>query len=342
MSDQIIKYKNYFPAIGKNNIISKKAWIIGNVIIMDNVMIYDSVVIRGDGDKIEIGEGSVIKENSTVHVASDFMGTVIKKNCLIGKNVVIHACILEDNVITGDNCVIMDGAEIGRNCFIKNNSLISPGKKIPAFSLVEGIPGKVVRKFTAIEYIKFKNNFTKNNKDNNSLEINRSSVHTKKNILQKAKGTFIATDLLNTANFFLHENASIWFSVRFYGVRGRGEIDIGSGTNIQDNTVINTKGQKIVIGDRVTIGHNVTILGPIQVEDGAVIGMGATIEEGVKVERNAIVGANSFVKKNTIVTGHTIFAGSPAILFRKVKNAEKKYFDSGQKVYERLATQYNK
>ena len=41
--------------------------------------------------------------------------------------------------------VILDGAKIGKHVVIGAGALVPPGKEIPDYSLVVGVPGKVVR-----------------------------------------------------------------------------------------------------------------------------------------------------------------------------------------------------
>ncbi len=50
--------------------------------------------------------------------------------------------------IIGMGSTILDHAEIGEECIIGANTLISNGKKIPPRSLVVGSPGRVVRELT--------------------------------------------------------------------------------------------------------------------------------------------------------------------------------------------------
>ena len=71
-----------------------------------------------------------------------------------------------------------------------------------------------------------------------------------------------------------------------------GNIEIGEGSNIQDNTIINVKDGSLEIGKFVTVGHNVR-LGACKIDNGCLIGMGCTIEDGAIVEENAFVGATS-------------------------------------------------
>ena len=122
----------------------------------------------------------------------------------------------------------------------------------------------------------------------------------------------------------------------------KGSVYLGSGSNIQDNSIFNTKGKDINIGDRVTIGHNVIIDGKCRIYYNAVIGMGSILEENCIVEKNAFVGANSYVKTNTVVPEGKIFAGNPAKYFRDVTQQEKEFFSLGQKIYEKLTLEYLK
>jgi len=44
---------------------------------------------------------------------------------------------------------VLPGAQIGRNCLIAANALITEGKEIPDNSMVVGAPGKVIRQIDA-------------------------------------------------------------------------------------------------------------------------------------------------------------------------------------------------
>ena len=93
-----IKFLKHFPNIADNVSISSLAKIIGNSDIKKNTKILDNVIIRGDGEKIEIGENCLFEKRSTVHVASDLLGTKIGNNCIIGEYAIIHACLIGNNV----------------------------------------------------------------------------------------------------------------------------------------------------------------------------------------------------------------------------------------------------
>jgi len=342
---KIIKYENYTPKIDKSAKISNTAVIIGNTDIKEKTEIGEKVILRGDGEKISIGKNCNFKKRSTVHVASDFLGSQIGDNCIIEQYSVIHACELESNVLIGENAIIMDGSKIGKNSIVMADSLIPPGKKFDEFSLISGSPAKVIKKIDSKFYRNFCDDYFNNNYKNllatKSFKDHIKNVSIKYKKVPLVKDTvFVAPDSIVNCNLILKKKSSIWFASMLVSSKPKGTVKLGIGSNIQDNSIIDTKGKLVEIGNRVTIGHNVIIKGATKIEDDAVIGMGSIIEEDSHISKNAFVGANSLVLKNTYLPKGQIFAGNPAKFFRKVTDEEKKYFSLGQKIYEKLTKKY--
>ena len=101
-----IKFLKHFPHVADNVSVSSSAKIIGNINISKNTKILENVIIRGDGEKIEIGENCIFGKRCTVHVASDLLGTKIGNNCLVEQYAIIHACLIGNNVKVGENSVL--------------------------------------------------------------------------------------------------------------------------------------------------------------------------------------------------------------------------------------------
>lgn len=347
MTLKIIKYLNYNPSLEANIYSGDNSIIIGNTFVGRDTILEDNVVIRGDGKEVTIGKNCLFKNRSTVHVAAEIQGTEIGDNSLIGEYSVIHACKLGKNIIVGNNSVVMDGSEVGDNTMIENNTLIPPGKKFESFSLIGGSPGKFLKKITEKDYLLYKENICTGKDDvliNNNYNY-RSYLekripfnkYTKKN----TDNTFVAPDAEIYQTIEINKYSSIWFSVYIFSSENNGKLILGEGSNIQDNCIINTLGQVILIEKRVTIGHNVIMLGKSHVKNDAVIGMGSILESDCIIGNNSFIGANSFVKAGTIVPDNTIFAGNPAKFFRKVNEKEKLFFRKGQKIYEKLTCNYS-
>ena len=213
-------------------------------------------------------------------------------------------------------------------------------KKFDNYSLISGSPAKLIKKIDQ-DFINNYNKLKIKARINHSAYIHKSNLNFK-DINLKGKNIFLSSDISCNCKITAYKNSSIWYSVVLYSPNKNGKIDIGEGSNIQDNSIVNTNGEKIKIGKRVTIGHNVIINGKIVIEDDAVIGMGSILEENCFINKGAFIGANSYVKKNTVVPINQIYAGKPAKFFRNVTSKEKNFFSLGQKVYEKLTKEYLK
>lgn len=141
------RYKDFTPQIDDSAFIAEGAKVIGNVKIGANSSIWFNVVLRGDEDRIEIGNRCSIQENTVCHLFEGYP-LIVEDEVTVGHHAIIHGCTIKKGVIIGMGATILDGAIIGKNSIIGANTLIPSGKEIPANSLVVGNPGKVVRQLT--------------------------------------------------------------------------------------------------------------------------------------------------------------------------------------------------
>jgi carbonic anhydrase/acetyltransferase-like protein (isoleucine patch superfamily) len=161
------------PADG-NYFIADTATVIGKVRLKNSASVWFGAVLRGDNEWIEVGEGSNVQDNSTCHTDRGFP-LVIRKNCTVGHNVILHGCTLEDGTLIGMGSIVMNGAIIRSGSIVGAGSVITEGKEFPENSLIIGSPARVVRtlspeqvtamgsaaKFYAINGPRFKNGLKK-------------------------------------------------------------------------------------------------------------------------------------------------------------------------------------
>jgi carbonic anhydrase/acetyltransferase-like protein (isoleucine patch superfamily) len=145
------------PRIGEGSWIAHNATIIGDIRIGRDVSVWYNVVIRGDNEPIEIGDGTNIQDGSILH--NDIgVPLTIGANVTVGHMVMLHGCTIGDGCLIGINAVVLNNAVIGENCLIGANALIPEGKIIPDRSLVVGSPGRVLRALTDEEIMHLRNN----------------------------------------------------------------------------------------------------------------------------------------------------------------------------------------
>ncbi|KAK7252922.1 hypothetical protein RIF29_37220 [Crotalaria pallida] len=155
------------------------------------------------------------------------------------------------------------------------------------------------------------------------------------------KDAFVAPSASIIGDVHVSQGSSIW-----YGCVLRGDansISIGSGTNIQDNSLVhvaksNLSGKVLptIIGDNVTVGHSAVLQG-CTVEDEAFIGMGATLLDGVYVEKHSMVAAGALVRQNTRIPYGEVWGGNPARFLRKLTENEMAFFSQSALNYSNLA-----
>ncbi len=135
------------PEISSDSWVAPNAIIIGKVKLEKNSSIWFNAVLRGDIEKIVIGENSNIQDGSVLHTDPGCPLTV-GKGVTVGHMVMLHGCEISDDTLIGIGSTILNKAKIGKNCIIGANTLVTENKTIPDNSLVLGSPGKVIRKVT--------------------------------------------------------------------------------------------------------------------------------------------------------------------------------------------------
>ena len=153
----IYKLEEKKPEIKGEVFIAENASVIGDVELFDGTNIWFGAVLRGDLEKIIIGRNSNIQDNATAH--TDFgIPCIIGENVTVGHNVILHSCTVGDNTIVGMGSTVLNGAEIGKNCMIGANSLVTYTLPPEDGVLILGSPAKIVRKLTEEEIGHLKKN----------------------------------------------------------------------------------------------------------------------------------------------------------------------------------------
>lgn len=127
--------------------VADNATIVGDVMLGENVSVWFSAVIRGDRDRIVIGDRSNVQDNAVIH-GSPGHPALIGSGVSIGHGAILHGCSVSDDVLIGMGAIVMNGAVIGSGSIIGAGAVVTEGKVIPPHSLVLGVPGKVVAETT--------------------------------------------------------------------------------------------------------------------------------------------------------------------------------------------------
>lgn len=139
------------PQIHSSAFTVESADIIGDVIIGEESSVWYNVTIRGDVNKIRVGNRSNVQDNVCIHVMNQTGPTYIGDEVTIGHGAVVHGCTINDRVLIGINATILDKAVIESDVIVAAGTLVPPNKTLESGYLYMGSPAKAARKLSEEE-----------------------------------------------------------------------------------------------------------------------------------------------------------------------------------------------
>ncbi len=149
---------------------------------------------------------------------------------------------------------------------------------------------------------------------------------------------FVAPTATVTGDVTLGEETGIWFGAVLRGDKDR--IEIGAGSNIQDNAVVHTsRGYPARIGREVSVGHG-AILHGCTIGDRVLVGMGAIVMNGSVVGEDTIIAAGAVVTEGTAIPPGSVVMGVPAKVVKEITPGQKENIRKNAESYIELAKSY--
>ncbi len=147
--------------------------------------------------------------------------------------------------------------------------------------------------------------------------------------------TYIAPNATIVGDVTLAENVNIWYGAVLRG--DEGAIQIGEGTNIQDNCVFH---ERVTVGEYCTIGHGAIVHG-CSIGKACIIGMGSIILNGAVLEEGCLVGAGAVVTGKTHAPAGSVLLGNPARIVKSLtpeqyaqhRHGAEKYIEHAKKAF---------
>ena len=158
----IRSHNHLHPKIAPGVFVDSTAVVIGDVEIGEDSSVWPLTVIRGDINKIRIGQRSNVQDGSVLHVTHagpynpDGFPLIIGNEVTIGHKVMLHGCTIGNRILIGMGAVVMDGATVEDEVVIAAGSLVPPGKTLKSGHMYMGRPARQVRPLTDKEKDYFK------------------------------------------------------------------------------------------------------------------------------------------------------------------------------------------
>lgn len=133
------------PIIPKDCFVAENATIIGDVSFGANCSVWFNAVIRGDVNKIRIGNKVNIQDGAVIHCTYQKHPTIIGNNVSIGHNAIVHGCVIKDNVLIGMGAIVMDNCIVESNAIIAAGAVVTQNTVVPSGTIFAGVPAKKVK-----------------------------------------------------------------------------------------------------------------------------------------------------------------------------------------------------
>lgn len=143
-------YDGKTPTRGAQVFIADNAQIIGDVHLSDGASVWFSAVLRGDIERIVVGEDSNVQDGAVVHTDEGYPSR-IGDRVTIGHAAIIHGAVIEDDALIGMGATLLSGSKIGAGAVVAAGALVPEGATIPPKVLAMGVPARVVRPLTEEE-----------------------------------------------------------------------------------------------------------------------------------------------------------------------------------------------
>jgi len=147
IQERLAQFLGKTPDVSGAIFVAPNATVIGDVTLGRQSSVFYGAVLRGDINRIVVGEGSNLQDNVVVHLSDD-AGVRIGDHVTVGHAAIIHACTIDDGCLIGMGATILDHAHIGADSLVGANALVPQGFSCPPGSLVFGSPARVVRALT--------------------------------------------------------------------------------------------------------------------------------------------------------------------------------------------------
>ncbi len=152
-------FEHHSPDIHPSVYIDDSAVVIGQVSIGEASSVWPLTVIRGDIQRIRIGQRTNIQDGSVLHVThgSEFSldpegyPLTIGDDVTIGHKAVLHACTIKNRCLIGMGAIVLDGAIVDSEVIVGAGSTVPPEKVLESGYLWLGSPVKRVRELSEKE-----------------------------------------------------------------------------------------------------------------------------------------------------------------------------------------------
>jgi carbonic anhydrase/acetyltransferase-like protein (isoleucine patch superfamily) len=138
----ILAFEDKVPQVAPDAFVAPTAVLIGDVVVEEGASVWFGVVLRGDFNRIVVGAGTSVQDNTVVHTNED-LPTIIGSNVTVGHLSLLEGCEIGDGALIGMGSIVLNRARVGRRAMLAAGSVVREGGEIPPEVLAAGVPAQV-------------------------------------------------------------------------------------------------------------------------------------------------------------------------------------------------------
>ncbi len=133
------------PTIGEGTFVAETAAVIGDVVLGEGCSVWYSAVLRGDVNKIRVGNRVSIQDGCCLHTSGGDAYIEIGDDVTVGHNATLHGCKIHDRVLIGMGATVLDNAVVSSGSVVAAGALVLGKTVIPPGELWGGVPAKFIK-----------------------------------------------------------------------------------------------------------------------------------------------------------------------------------------------------
>jgi carbonic anhydrase/acetyltransferase-like protein (isoleucine patch superfamily) len=144
----ILPVKDTSPEFGRFCWLAPNATIVGDVVLGEHCSVWFNAVIRGDVNKIRIGNYTNIQDGAVIHCTYQKTETTIGNHVSIAHNAIVHGCTIGNEVLIGMGAIVMDNAVVQDRVIIAAGAIVTQGMVCETGFIYAGAPAKKLKPLT--------------------------------------------------------------------------------------------------------------------------------------------------------------------------------------------------
>jgi carbonic anhydrase/acetyltransferase-like protein (isoleucine patch superfamily) len=130
------------PQVDPTAFVHPDAVLIGDVSIGPESSVWPTAVLRGDHGAVRVGSQSSIQDGTIVHCTST-LDTVVGNRCVVGHNVHLEGCTIEDDCLIGSGSVVLHRVVVHSHALVGAQAMVTNDTEVPSFAMALGVPAKI-------------------------------------------------------------------------------------------------------------------------------------------------------------------------------------------------------